>query len=282
MLITNDVALITFVPVTVLIFDRLNTNSSYPLVMAVVIEAAAANLGSMLLPVGNPQNIFLCSNFGMSPWYLISNILPFGLISYIILTLSILLIPDQKAELSGKSAGNSEEFSIRTTLLCGGVFVISLLTVAGVMNEYVCLAASLVMILAADFRLLKSVDYGLLATFVCFFIFSGNIGRIGSVQEFLQGIVVGNELETAVAASQVISNVPAAVLLSVFTDNARELLIGVNIGGLGTPIASLASLIAYRLYMTGKNTSTGRFMLIFLIYNIVFLAVMLGAAMLIV
>lgn len=278
MLITNDVALITFVPVTVVIFDSMKTQNKTALITAVVIETAAANLGSMLLPIGNPQNIFLCSEYELTPFYLIRNILPYGVISYIVLTLSVLLIPKSNIEPVEETEASCYKMSLRTAALSCAIFIVSLLTVAGILNEYICLAVSLLLILAANWKLLLNIDYALLATFVCFFVFSGNIGRIDAVQSFLENAVNGHELETAVIASQVISNVPSAVLLSTFTEQAKLLLIGTNIGGLGTPIASLASLIAYRLYMTGKNSSTGKFMVIFLVYNAVFLGILFASA----
>ncbi len=123
--------------------------------------------------------------------------------------------------------------------------------------------------------MLLHADFALLATFICFFIFSGNLARIDAVNAFLRSIVSGRELIAGVAASQVISNVPAALLLSGFTDNARSLLLGVDIGGLGTPVASLASLISLKLYSHSEHSGTGRFMLLFSAVNILFLAVLL-------
>ena len=120
----------------------------------------------------------------------------------------------------------------------------------------------------------------LLLTFVCFFVVSENLGRVEAVREFLQSLLSGSTLLTAVGASQVISNVPAAVLLSAFTQDWRELLAGVNIGGLGTPIASLASLITLKLYMRWPGAKVGRFMVVFTVANLLGLALLLGFAML--
>lgn len=277
MLITNDVALITFVPVTVMIFRSLRLKNNTPLMWAVIIETAAANLGSMLLPTGNPQNIFLCSQFSLTPALLIKTLLPFGIASYILLSLSVLLIPKIPAE-ARQEESESSDFSLRTVLCCAVIFVLSLLTVAGILNEYICLAVSTVLIVASDFRLFAKIDYSLLLTFVFFFIFTGNIGCIEAVSDFLSSVVSGHELVASVLSSQIISNVPAAVLLSSFTDKAELLLIGTNLGGLGTPIASLASLISYRLYMTDKTSRGGRYMALFMVYNVLFLAILCALA----
>lgn len=279
MFITNDVALLTFVPVTVLIFDSLEIQDNKSCIAAIVIETAAANLGSMLLPTGNPQNIFLCSKFDITPLNLLQTLIPFGIISYVILSLSILLISKTEIKTATTEKNITTDFSKRTPFLCCGVFIISLLTVSGLINEYVCLAICTLLLITADFKLFAKIDYALLATFVCFFVFTGNIGRIPAVQSLLESIINGKELAVSVFLSQIISNVPAAVLASSFTDNSEMLLIGTNIGGLGTPIASLASLIAYKLYMTGKSSNSGRFMLFFLIYNFAFLSVLFISAL---
>ena len=125
-------------------------------------------------------------------------------------------------------------------------------------------------------KLLKEIDYMLLLTFVCFFVVSENLGRVEAVREFLQSLLSKNTLLTAVGASQVISNVPAAVLLSGFTDSWADLLAGVNIGGLGTPIASLASLITLKLYIPSPGAKVGKFMTVFTIANIIGLVVLLA------
>ena len=132
----------------------------------------------------------------------------------------------------------------------------------------------------ADRKLLKEIDFMLLLTFVCFFVVSENLGRVEAVRSFLQTLLNGSTLLTAVGASQVISNVPAAVLLSAFTDQWRELLAGVNIGGLGTPIASLASLITLKLYLRWKGARVGQFLAVFTAANLAGLILLLGFTML--
>lgn len=275
MLITNDVALITFVPVTLLIFKQSGIKDNRSLIMTVVIETAAANLGSMLLPTGNPQNIYLCSNYNLAPMTVISTLLPYGIVSYILLSLSVLAVSDARLQqVSASDNFSAGAFPYKIAISSVLIFIISLLTVSGITNEYICLAVSVVLIFIADKKLFADVDYALLMTFVCFFVLSGNIGRIELLRDFLSHATDGREMAVSIMVSQVISNVPAAVMLSAFTDKAKMLLIGTNIGGLGTPIASLASLISYKLYASEKDAKCGRYMTAFLIYNAAFLVLL--------
>jgi len=270
MFITNDVALLTFVPVTVLLFEGVKYKNRFPLIFTVVLETVAANLGSMLLPTGNPQNIYLCSYFGILPFTLIKTLFPFGVLSYILLSISVLFLPKTEISSVNNSGKNSNDFSWITVIFCTAIFVISLLTVSGIINEYICLIVSLILILASGTEIFGKIDYSLIFTFVFFFVFVGNLGNIATVRDFLSNIINGKEIIISVLSSQIFSNVPAAILLSGFTDKAEFLLIGTNIGGLGTPIASLASLISFRLYMGSKEASAGKYMSVFLLYNFIF------------
>lgn len=270
MLVTNDVALITFVPLTMGLYAGSGMNSQ--LIMTIVIETAAANLGSMMTPIGNPQNLFLFRHFGMSGGDFISAVLPLGIVSYALLCGCVLLVK------KGSLPSLTDNTEIKTgwrLWIYAAVFLICVLSVADIINAYICLAVTVVAILAADVKLLTKIDYPLLLTFVCFFVFVGNIGSIPAVESFITGLLSDRELIVSAALSQIISNVPAAAMLADFTDNARELLRGVNIGGLGTPVASLASLISYRFYCAGKETQKGRYMLSFLAVNFSMLAILL-------
>ena len=140
--------------------------------------------------------------------------------------------------------------------------------------------AALLLLLLADRPLLRRIDYNLLLTFCCFFVFSGNLGRIPAVRALLESLLARNALLTATVASQCISNVPAAILLSGFTGDWQGLLAGVNIGGLGTPVASLASLISLRLYLKEPDARAGHFLAVFTLVNVVGLALLLAAAQL--
>lgn len=266
MVITNDVALITFVPFTILTLDL--SNSKRVLVPLVTLETISANLGSMLTPIGNPQNLYLFSNFNMSIGDFIGAILPYAMLSLVMIILCSLLVKNEKI-----SAEKMQGANLSNKWLCvlyAGLFILAMLTVFRVVNYLVLLVVTVVAMLIADRRALAKVDYSLLLTFVFLFIFIGNLGRIDVVSNLLSGIIVGNEVLVGVASSQVFSNVPAAILLSGFSNNARDLLVGVNLGGLGTLIASMASLISFK-FVSKADAKSSRYIFVFTVFNIVFL-----------
>ncbi len=274
MLITNDVALITFVPFafTALLLsgekDRL-------LIPTVAMQTVAANLGSMLTPIGNPQNLYLYTQSGMSVAAFLRLMLPYTAVSFILILAWCLLRKggSRKLRVSFDKKTAPEK---RGTIIYLILFVICLLSVARIIHYGIAFALVLVTILIFDRRTLLNVDYSLLLTFIGFFIFIGNMGRMDAFSEFLRNVITGREALTAVAASQVISNVPAAILLSGFTERYSELIIGTNIGGLGTLIASMASLISFKYIARENKGLRGKYILYFTVVNIVFLAVLLG------
>ena len=270
MLVTNDVALLTFVPLTILIFKAIPDEKSR--ILTIVLETAAANLGSMMTPVGNPQNLFLYDEFGLSGTVFLKTMLPAGILSLICLTTPTFLLPKQSC-----TSPQSQEITTdkKNTLIFSILFVICLLSVFRVVPDYICLAAALIAALAAGLSLLKKVDFALLATFVCFFVFVGNIARIEAVSDFFSRILEGREIWVSAALSQIISNVPAAVMLAGFTENGTALMLGVNIGGLGTIIASLASLISFQFYRKSEGAQSARYMLTFTAVNFGILAILL-------
>ena len=270
MLVTNDVALITFVPLTLGLYAGGGMSSQ--LIMTVVIETAAANLGSMMTPIGNPQNLLLYSHYDMTMGAFFSSVLLLGAAGYLLLCACVLFV--KKGELQPPSENRTLTLGWRFPLYMV-VFAVCVLSVAGLVSEYICLALTLLAVLVSDRRLLLMVDYPLLATFVCFFVFVGNLGNIAAVESFVAGLLSGKELLVSALLSQVISNVPAAAMLAGFTENADALLKGVNIGGLGTPVASLASLISFRCYSAAKDAQRGRYMAVFMAVNIVLLVIML-------
>lgn len=280
MLVTNDVALITFVPFAILILTL--TGQQEYLVFLVVMQTVAANLGSMATPVGNPQNLYLYSRFGLSADSFFKTVLPFMLLALILTAASVLLCPDREFLISfpgTEKAGASSSFPEKKRLLlylC--LFVLCLLSVFHLLPYPILLLIVCTALLLADRSLYRTLDYGLLATFVCFFVFAGNIGAIPAVRHFLQQLLSSRPLLTSALTSQIISNVPAAVLLSGFTDNWKALLLGTDIGGLGTPIASLASLISFRLYMKTPNASAASFLSLFTLVNMTGLVLFLAAA----
>ena len=270
MFLTNDVTLITLVPFTLLVFRQM-TGSEKALVHTLVLETLAANLGSMLTPIGNPQNLYLYSQYDLSLGVFFRTMAPYTALSLVLLVvLTLVLVPGGAASLSEGSTFHS--FHRKTFFVYAALFLLCLLSVARVLDWRVLLVAVLAVVVIENYRLLRMVDYSLLLTFVFFFVFIGNVGSLPDVREFLENAVRGREVETGILASQVISNVPAALLLSKFATDGTGLLIGVNLGGLGTLIASMASLITYRLYAATDRAMKGRYFGEFTLWNVVFLA----------
>ena len=270
MFLTNDVTLITLVPFTLLVFRQM-TGSEKALVHTLVLETLAANLGSMLTPIGNPQNLYLYSQYDLSLGVFFRTMAPYTALSLVLLVvLTLVLVPGGAASLSEGSTFHS--FHRKTFFVYAALFLLCLLSVARVLDWRVLLVAVLAVVVLENYRLLRMVDYSLLLTFVFFFVFIGNVGSLADVREFLENAVGGREVETGILASQVISNVPAALLLSKFTTDGTGLLVGVNLGGLGTLIASMASLITYRLYAATDRAMKGRYFGEFTLWNVVFLA----------
>jgi len=271
MLVTNDVALITFVPFALLVLELLEKRSHA--IWIIVLQTIAANLGSMATPVGNPQNLFLFGCYELSAGEFFGTVLPPAVFSFIILVACCLLMRKEKVHM--QIASNSSPSRPWRLWIYLGLFLLCLLSVFRVLHYGLLSGIVLLVFLLLDRQLLKKVDYSLLFTFVCFFIFAGNLGRIPQIHDLLSSLLGKNALLSSVLASQVISNVPAAVLLSGFTDNWNELLLGVNIGGLGTPIASLASLISLKLYSRSTGAQAARYMAVFLAANLAGLSLLL-------
>ena len=267
MVITNDVALITFVPFTVTALNL--SGKSEKLIWIVTIETIAANLGSMLTPIGNPQNLYLFSAFNMSIGDFISTLLPYALLSLLLIIISCIFTG--KGKITTQNNNNNNVFSKLHIGLYSALFIIALLTVFRVIPCIATVLITLVIAFIFDRKVILKVDYSLLFTFIFLFIFIGNLGEIEVISDFLKTIVNGNEVLVGIASSQVFSNVPATILLSKFTENAKDLLIGVNLGGLGTLIASMASLISFK-FIAKEQVNSGKYIVIFTIMNILFLA----------
>ncbi len=267
MIITNDVALITFVPFSIVALKL--SDCKKLLIPLIVLETVAANLGSMLTPVGNPQNLYLFSAFNMTVGDFFLTVLPYAALSLVLIVISAFFIKKEKISVTA----NEETDSIngKLCLIYAVLFAISILTVFRLIPYELTLAVSVAAILVFDRKALAKIDWSLLLTFVFLFIFIGNLKNIPSVNDFLGKTVSGNEVLVGIAASQIFSNVPAAILLSGFTDSIKNLLIGVNLGGLGTLIASMASLISFKL-IAKEKISSGKYILAFTAVNIVFLA----------
>lgn len=288
MWITNDVALLTFVPFTVLVLRMAGLEQE--MIPVIVLQTIAANLGSMATPVGNPQNLYLYSISGMGIGAFLQIMGPLTLISAGLIFLICLIHKDfpirqgmlGKEIVGVRKAGENQVLAV--------LFFISLLSVFRILSWQLLLLIVLVSCMGIkafckEKYLPLEADFGLLLTFVAFFIFIGNMGRICAVREVLSQVLNGRELLISFLCSQMISNVPAAILLSGFTQEYRGLLQGVNIGGLGTLIASLASLISYKFFaaeseQTPAAGTRGRYMLTFTIWNVGIALVLLAAAFL--
>lgn len=278
MVITNDVSLLTFVPFTFVVLSGLAPDARRALTVPVVcMQTIAANLGSMLTPIGNPQNLYLYGKSGMNIAAFISLILPYTVVSLLLLVLwAGALCRGQASACSCAHLQQPDAAADRKiVLLDAALFVVCLLAVIRVLPYGVAFAAVLLCTLFADRSTLRCVDYSLLLTFVAFFIFIGNLGRVQAFSDWLQAILTEREVPVAVLASQVTSNVPAALLLSGFTDKTSALIIGTNLGGLGTLIASMASLISYRQIARELPEEKGRYFKLFTLSNLVFLAILL-------
>ena len=278
MLITNDVALITFVPFTFIVLKMILGERAEKLIVPVVVmQTIAANLGSMLTPIGNPQNLYLYGKTSMNFGSFIGFMLPYTVIAFILLTAWCLLFPykgEKQAALQLVKETSLVTYKRQLTVY-GVLFVLCLLTVAHILSYEVTLLAVLVVVFLLDKNVLGKVDYALLLTFVGFFIFIGNMGRIPAFHAFIQEIITGNEVLTSVIASQFMSNVPAALLLSGFTNQYELLIIGTNLGGLGTIIASMASLISFKYIGKEYRNLRGKYLIYFTVANVLFLFVFL-------
>ena len=271
MIVTNDVALITFVPLSIVIARKANIN----VLKIVIFQTLAANLGSSFTPMGNPQNLFIYSFYNLSPIDFFKITLPIVVLA--VLFLVLLVFKDKKMNLSL----DLEDVKIdnkRDVYLFGGLFLIILLSVFHVIDYKVTFLITIVMVLILNKKLFSQVDYSLLITFIGFFIFVGNISTMDVVKNFMEGILNSpkSTFLASVLSSQVISNVPATMLLSGFTDHFKELLLGVNIGGMGTLIASLASVISYKIY--ASEFGNYNYMKSFTFYNILGLIIFVPIA----
>ena len=278
MLITNDVALITFVPFAIVTLEKCKQERL--LIPVVVLQTVAANLGSMLTPIGNPQNLYLYNLSGMGIVEFMVCMLPNTLLSFLLILISLFVIKGKGEEvrlnerMDDQVAKGKNDIDKKQTMVYLLLFGLSLLVVAKVAPVEIVLGIVLIVVICLDKSVLKNVDYCLLLTFISFFIFTGNLGNIPVIRDTLQELVNGRELLIGIVASQGISNVPAALLLSGFTSNYRALLAGVNIGGLGTLIASMASLISYKILANSYNEKKGKYFRWFTMVNLLFLVLL--------
>ena len=276
MLIANDMALLTFLPLGYLVLTT--TGKQKYMAFTFIMQNIAANLGGMLTPFGNPQNLYLYSKFKIPNLEFMAIMLPPFILSVVLITLCCIIfvkpeplaLADEKINLDPKK-----------TVLYLALFALSIAIVFRGIPYWIGLIIIPFVLIFVDRKALKMVDYGLLLTFVFFFIFSGNMARIGVVRELFSTLLNKSTLIFSVMSCEIISNVPSAILLSQFTGNYADLLVGVNIGGVGTLISSLASLITFREYVKNNPGKTKYYIGMFSAFNFGFLAILTGLMLLI-
>ena len=269
MLIANDMALLTFLPLGFFVLD--STGMRKYMAVTFIMQNIAANLGGMVTPFGNPQNLFLYSKFNIPTWDFVKVMAPPFAVAIVLITVICLFFPNEKMKLCDNE---KTALPLWRTVVYLLLFALSIIIVFRVIPYYIGFAVILVSMLFLDRDALKKVDYPLLLTFTCFFVFSGNMGRIDAVRNFFSSFLEIDTLLFSSLSCQVISNVPSAILLSQFTDNWQSLLVGVNIGGAGTLIASLASLITFREYQLHNPQGTKKYIALFSAFNFGFLIVL--------
>ena len=271
MLIANDMALITFLPLGFFILH--STGKEKYMAFTFIMQNIAANLGGMLTPFGNPQNLYLYSSFEIPTLEFMGIMLPSFVLSVALITVCCLIfVKKEPLDIVGEEV----KLPVARTIIYMALFALSILIVFRGIPYLVGLIVIPIVLLIMDRRALLRVDYPLLLTFVFFFIFSGNMARIPEVKEFFGFLLEKSTLVFSTLSCQVISNVPSAILLSQFTTNYRDLLIGVNIGGVGTLISSLASLITLREYLKENPKGIIKYILKFSAFNFAFLFILLG------
>lgn len=268
MIVTNDVALITFIPLTIIIGKRSNIN----VMKMVIFQTLAANLGSAFTPMGNPQNLFLFTFYKMGTLGFFKITISIAILGIIFLILLILKEKDRKIELKFNDVKVKSGNKVIGVMI---LMTLSILSVFHILDYRSVFIITILYVLSNDIKILRNIDYSLLITFIGFFIFVGNISNMSIVKNFMQGIFNSKSSTyfSGILCSQVISNVPATMLLSRFTSYGKQLLLGVNIGGMGTLIASLASVISYKLYIKEYKTEGLKYIKTFTLYNILGLVI---------
>ncbi|MBW9150886.1 SLC13 family permease [Clostridium estertheticum] len=269
MLITNDVALITFVPLALIISKR----ASISPMKLVIFQTLAANIGSGLTPMGNPQNLFLFSYYRLTGFEFLKTMISFTLLGIIWLFILNNLGKNKKLKFDLDNIIIESKVKVMIFSL---LFIFIILSVFNIINYKLAFIITLLTVLILNKKLLLKVDYILLLTFVCFFVFIGNLSSLPFIKSLARSFLQNKTTTyfSSIILSQVVSNVPCSILLANFTSNWRELLLGVNIGGLGTLVASLASVISYKLYIKKRTANAqSRYLTLFTLYNLISLLV---------
>ena len=277
MLIANDMALLTFLPLGYYVLEAVKKEEW--MAYTFILQNIAANLGGMLTPFGNPQNLYLYTEFNIPTHEFVEIMfIPFAASTAMIL-ICCMFISKEKIILATDSAERIPKLRASFYII---LFALSIIIVFRVIPYWIGLIVIFAGILIADRKALLKVDYSLLGTFACMFVFAGNMSSIGAVRELFSSLLEKSTLVFSALSCQVISNVPSAILLSQFTSNYKELLYGVNIGGTGTLIASLASLITFAEYSRTGAGSKLKYLGVFTLLNLIFLFALLALCLILV
>lgn len=270
MIVANDMSLITLLPLSYIVLH--STGNDKYLAFTFILQTVAANMGGMITPYGNPQNLYLFEFYQMSIGQFFGALLWQSLAVFVMLFVCTRFVKNEKLELV-----NNERFDVNKPKLSMYVvlFVLLILSIFRVIPHWITLVLVVVSVLAVDRKRFLEVDYALLATFCVFFVFSGNMARIEAIKDWVASIVESNTLLAGIISCQFISNVPTAIFLSKFTTNANDLLVAVNVGSLGILISSLASLITLKEYLKHQPHGFKSYMLKFTLVNTSFLIVTL-------
>ena len=270
MIVANDMSLITFLPLTYIVLH--STKNDKYLAITFILQTIAANMGGMITPYGNPQNLYLYSYYNIPTIEFVSILLIQSLAVAILLIICCSFIPNEQLSLR---KGRKLKVDKKKLYIYVFLFVLVILSIFRVISYMITLVAVLLTIFIIDKNIFKKVDYALIATFFVFFIFSGNMARIPVIKEFISEIVVKNTLLAGIISCQFISNVPTAIFLSKFTAEYKELLISVNIGSLGILISSLASLITLKEFLKHQRKNLRKYIIMFTAINTAFLLILL-------
>ena len=270
MIVANDMSLITFLPLTYIVLH--STNNDNYLAFTFIMQTIAANMGGMITPYGNPQNLYLYSFFNIPTKEFWSILAVQSFTVAILLIICCLFVKNEPLVLKQKDNKNINK---KRLVLYTILFILVILSIFRVVPYLITLFIVLITIVIIDYKILKEVDYALIATFFVFFVFSGNVARIDIIKGFISKLVVDHTLAAGIISCQFISNVPTAIFLSKFTNSYKELLIAVNVGSLGILVSSLASLITLKEFLKHQPKNFRKYIILFTAFNSIFLIALL-------
>lgn len=269
MVLSNDMTLVTVLPLAVVLLKSVNREAEIP--FAFIVITLTANLGGMLLPFGNPHNLYLYSVFGVDFGDFVATMAPPLILSVALILVRCCFV--KKAEFHYKKP-ESIRLSKPRVAIYTVLFALCIAMTVDAVPYLMGMVAIVVVLAITDRRVFAKTDYALVLTFVCFFIFSGNIAQIPAISQLFSDVLATcGAFVTSLISSQVISNVPSAILISHFSNDWAGIALGTNVGAVGTPISSLATLITLRQYQKSGLGNNGKFIARFEVYNFAFLII---------